>query len=222
MSEICENIARIRSVSDKYGALLCAVIKTRTCEEVDTAIKDGGITAVGENRVQELLFHYETVRSSGAKLHFIGQLQKNKVKYIADKVDMIESLDSLSLASEIEKQAAKIGRVINCLIEINIGREEQKGGIMPEELAHFLTDLEKYPHIHIRGLMTVAPKCDDIAGYDAYFSETAALFSYFKERFPEETSPVLSMGMSGNYERALAYGSTEIRIGTGIFGERRQ
>ena len=132
--EIRENVARIRADMSAYPKTkLMAVIKTRTTEEINFAIRECGITLVGENRVQELLEHYEGMDRS-AELHFIGTLQKNKVKYIIDKVDMIESLDSEGLAEEIEKRAAKIERRIPVLIEINIGREESKGGIMPEAL----------------------------------------------------------------------------------------
>ena len=180
----------------------------------------GGLCAVGENRVQELISHYGAVKAAGAELHFIGHLQKNKVKYIADKVDLIESLDSEPLAAEIEKYAARIGKTIDCLIEVNIGREMQKSGIMPNELESFISSLEQFSHINVRGLMTVAPKCEDERGYDVYFSEMAELFSRFKKIRPDVRGQILSMGMSGNYERALLFGSTEIRVGTGIFGER--
>ena len=133
---------------------------------------------------------------------------------------MIESLDSEPLAAEIEKYAARIGKTIDCLIEVNIGREVQKSGIMPNELESFISSLEQFSHINVRGLMTVAPKCEDEQGYDVYFSEMAELFSLFKKIRPDVREPILSMGMSGNYERALLFGSTEIRVGTGIFGER--
>jgi len=218
---IAENVKKIKAASDRYGALLCGAVKTRTDDEITAAIKLGGLCAVGENRVQELISHYGAVKAAGAELHFIGHLQKNKVKYIADKVDLIESLDSEPLAAEIEKYAARIGKTIDCLIEVNIGREMQKSGIMPNELESFISSLEQFSHINVRGLMTVAPKCEDEQGYDVYFSEMAELFSRFKKIRPDVREPILSMGMSGNYERALLFGSTEIRVGTGIFGERR-
>ena len=136
-AEIRENIARIRRDMSAYpNTKLMAVIKTRTAEEINFAIRECGVTLVGENRVQELLARYEELDRS-AEIHFIGTLQKNKVKYIIDKVDMIESLDSEGLAEEIQKRAAKIGKSMPVLIEVNIGREEAKSGIFPEELENF-------------------------------------------------------------------------------------
>ena len=218
--EILENVARIRADMSAYPkAKLMAVIKTRTTEEINFAIRECGITLVGENRVQELLEHYEGMDRS-AELHFIGTLQKNKVKYIIDKVDMIESLDSEGLAEEIEKRAAKIERRIPVLIEINIGREESKGGIMPEALDAFCEKLKTMPHVLPKGLMTIAPVLEDKDGYNLYFSEMNTLKDeIFSKHFPEVT-PILSMGMSGSFSQALRNGSDIIRIGEGIFGKR--
>lgn len=218
--EIRENVARIRADMSAYPKTkLMAVIKTRTTEEINFAIRECGITLVGENRVQELLEHYEGMDRS-AELHFIGTLQKNKVKYIIDKVDMIESLDSEGLAEEIEKRAAKIERRIPVLIEINIGREESKGGIMPEVLDAFCEKLKTMPHVLPKGLMTIAPVLEDKDGYNLYFSEMNTLKDeIFSKHFPEET-PILSMGMSGSFSQALRNGSDIIRIGEGIFGKR--
>ena len=218
--EIRENVARIRADMSAYPkAKLMAVIKTRTTEEINFAIRECGITLVGENRVQELLEHYEGMDRS-AELHFIGTLQKNKVKYIIDKVDMIESLDSEGLSEEIEKRAAKIERRIPVLIEINIGREESKGGIMPEVLDAFCEKLKTMPHVLPKGLMTIAPVLEDKDGYNLYFSEMNTLKDeIFSKHFPEVT-PILSMGMSGSFSQALRNGSDIIRIGEGIFGKR--
>lgn len=218
---IKQNIASAAAEAAACGAALCAVIKTRSNEEIDYAVRECGVRIVGENRVQELLDHYPTLSAAGAEIHFIGHLQKNKVKYIADKVDMIESLDSVALAEEIEKQFSKVGRRVDALIEINIGREEQKSGIAPEHLGAFLDELERFEHINVRGLMTVAPKCENIADYDKYFAETKALFDeVFIKKLPGAPSPVLSMGMSESYPSALKFGTTEIRLGTKIFGKR--
>lgn len=220
-NEIRENIARIRSDMAAYpNTALMAVIKTRTAEEINFAIRECGITLVGENRVQELLVHYEEIDHS-AELHFIGTLQKNKVKYIVDKVDMIQSLDSEGLAEEIDKRAGKIGKTMPVLIEINIGREESKGGIFPEALAAFCEALKKYPHLAPRGLMTIAPICADKNEYNRYFMEMNTLKNeIFKTYFPEVEAPLLSMGMSGSFSQALENGSDIIRIGEGIFGKR--
>jgi pyridoxal phosphate enzyme (YggS family) len=219
--EIRENVARIRENMKDYPHVhIMAVIKTRTPDEINFAIRECGITLLGENRVQELLAHYDDLDHS-AKLHFIGSLQKNKVKYIIDKVDMIESLDSLSLAAEIDKQAKKAGLKMPVLIELNIGREESKGGIFPEELPALCDALRAYDSITPSGLMTIAPICENKDDYNGYFSEMKRLLdTVFKVKFPEVQSPILSMGMSGSFHEALQNGSDIIRIGEGIFGKR--
>ena len=220
-AEIRENIRKIREAMSAYPhAELMAVIKTRTSEEINFAIRECGITLVGENRVQELLAHYEEIDHS-AKLHFIGTLQKNKVKYIIDKVDMIESLDNEGLAAEIQKRAEKIGKVIPALIEVNIGREEAKSGIFPEDLEKFCTVLCNCPNISVQGLMTIAPICENKNDYNRYFSEMNRLKNeLFPKHFPHVSTPVLSMGMSGSFAQALENGSDIIRVGEGIFGKR--
>ena len=220
-AEIRENIRKIRENMSAYPhAELMAVIKTRTSEEINFAIQECGITLVGENRVQELLTHYEEIDHS-AKLHFIGTLQKNKVKYIIDKIDMIESLDNEGLATEIQKRAEKIGKIIPALIEVNIGREEAKSGIFPEEPEKFCTALCNYPNISVQGLMTIAPICENKDDYHRYFSEMNRLKNeLFPKYFPNVSAPVLSMGMSGSFAQALENGSDIIRVGEGIFGKR--
>ncbi|MBP3554811.1 MAG: YggS family pyridoxal phosphate-dependent enzyme [Clostridia bacterium] len=219
--EIRENVARIRENMKDYPHVhIMAVIKTRTPEEINFAVRECGITLLGENRVQELLAHYDDLDHS-AKLHFIGSLQKNKVKYIIDKVDMIESLDSLSLAAEIDKQAKKAGIKMPVLIELNIGREESKGGIFPEELPALCDALRAYESIVPSGLMTIAPICENKDDYNGYFSEMKRLLdTVFKVKFPESQHPILSMGMSGSFHEALQNGTDIIRIGEGIFGKR--
>ncbi len=220
-AEIRENIRKIREDMSAYPqAELMAVIKTRTADEINFAIRECGITLVGENRVQELLTHFEQIDRS-ARIHFIGTLQKNKVKYIIDKIDMIESLDSENLAAEIQKRAEKIGKTVSALIEVNIGREEAKGGILPEDLEKFCIALKKYPNISVEGLMTIAPVCEDKNEYNRYFSEMNRLKDeLFFKHFPDVRSPILSMGMSGSFTQALENHSNIIRIGEGIFGKR--
>ena len=220
-AEIRENIQRIRNDMSAYPHTeLMAVIKTRTAEEINYAIRECGIKLVGENRVQELLAHYEEM-DHGAELHFIGTLQKNKVKYIIDKIDMIESLDNEGLAAEIQRRAEKIGKTVSALIEVNIGREEAKSGIFPEALESFCIALKNYPNIAVKGLMTIAPICEDKNDYHRYFSEMQKLKNdLFPKYFPDVESPVLSMGMSGSFSQALENGSNIIRIGEGIFGKR--
>ncbi len=218
---IKENIARLRENMKEYPhADVMAVIKTRTPEEINFAVRECGIRLLGENRVQELLAHYDDLDHS-AELHFIGSLQKNKVKYIIDKVDMIESLDSLSLAAEIDKHAKKAGLKMPVLIEINIGREASKGGIFPEELSSFCESIQSYENILPRGLMTIAPICENKDDYNLYFSEMKRLVeTVFASFFKNEEAPILSMGMSGSFHEALQNGSHIVRIGEGIFGKR--
>ena len=220
-AEIRANVLKIRENMSAYpNANLMAVIKTRTAEEINFAIRECGITLVGENRVQELLAHYEEIDRS-AKIHFIGTLQKNKVKYIIDKIDMIESLDSESLALEIQRRAEKIGKTVSALIEVNIGREDAKGGILPEDLENFCLSLKKYPNISVEGLMTIAPVCEDKNEYNLYFAEMNRLKNdLFPKYFPNIQSPILSMGMSGSFTQALENHSNIVRIGEGIFGKR--
>lgn len=217
-----KNIADIFEKMKPYPhANLMAAIKTRTDDEIRKAY-ECGVRYFGENRVQELLSHYECIKSlPGAKLHMIGTLQTNKVKYIIDKVDMIESLSSLSLAKEIDKRAKKCGVTMPVLIEINIGREEQKDGILPEELPSFLNSLSEFTSVKPQGLMTIAPVMEDPRDYAPYFEEMVRLRDeVFAKHLPGEEKPLLSMGMSANFAEALSHGSDFVRIGTGIFGPR--
>ena len=217
---IKENISGFDSLAKSHGAVLCAAIKTRTNDEVDFAIRECGLKIVGENRVQELLYHFQTIIDAGAEVHFIGHLQKNKVKYIADKVSLIESLDSIPLAEEIEKQMSKIGKKMDVLIEVNTGCEEQKSGVFPSDVPSFVSEIRKYPHISVRGLMAVAPKCDGNDEYDKYFSLAKNIFDELFGSDAKSKGYILSMGMSGSYLSALKHGSTEIRIGEKLFGKR--
>lgn len=219
-----KNIKKIFEEANKYPeANVMAAIKTRSDAEIRKAY-DCGIRFFGENRVQELLEHYECVSSlKDAKLHMIGTLQTNKVKYIIDKVDMIESLDTLSLAKEINKRASAKNIKMKVLVEVNIGREEQKGGVMPEDLPAFLESLKEFENITPKGLMTIAPVKENPKDYDVYFSEIVSLRdNLFRKVFPNAEKPIVSMGMSGNYKEALLFGSNMVRLGTEIFGPRPQ
>ena len=163
-------------------------------------------------------FEYDALNRDGLDIHFIGSLQKNKVKYIIDKVSMIESLDSLPLAEEIERQAAKHEKVMDCLIEVNIGREAQKGGVLPEDASDFAEKLAVFPHIRLCGIMTMAPKCDDAADYRKYFRESYHIFiDICEKKLHNVDRHVLSMGMSRSFEAALAEGSNLIRVGRAAF-----
>ncbi len=203
---------------------IMAVTKNQPVECINFAINELRISHIGENRVQELLSKYPDIKFPSerkVKISLIGSLQTNKVKYIIDKVDMIESLDSYKLASEIDKQAKKIGRVMDVLVEVNIGREQQKGGVMPEDLESFICEISELSGIKVRGLMTIAPKCEDKTNFFKYFYET---YQYFidisKKNVHNISMEVLSMGMSSSFEQAIKAGSTRIRLGTTIFGER--
>ncbi len=205
--------------------ILMAAIKSATVDEINHLHRHLGVHDVGENRVQQLLERYESLDREGLRIHFIGTLQRNKVKYIIDKVDMIQSLDSEPLAREIQRQATRVGRTVDVLIEINSGREEQKSGISPEvaeALALAVTGGE-YPHLRLRGFMTMAPVSDE-AGYRRYFSETRTLACGIWERLRAagrvQGEPVLSMGMSDSYIPAAAEGATLVRVGRGLFAGR--
>lgn len=210
--EVSSSIRRL----DPCGAVsLLAATKTQSAEDINYLISKG-VKIIGENRVNELLEKYERYDKS-AELHFIGTLQKNKVKYIIDKVALIHSLDSYSLAEEINKRAQKIGKAMDVLVEVNSGREENKGGILPEDLDGFLDSLKSLPYVRVRGLMTMAPRCERREDYLKYFSLTKELFDVY---FGNDKSAVLSMGMSESYEEAIKCGATLVRVGSKIFGRR--
>lgn len=176
-----------------------------------------GVDTIGENRVNELLEKYEGY-DKRASLHFIGTLQKNKVKYICDKVDLIHSVDSLALAQEIDKRCAKIGRVMDILIEVNSGREESKGGAMLEDVEALIEEVSALKCVRVRGLMTMAPRCSSREEYLSYFTPVKELFDRL---FKNDNSAILSMGMSESYEYAAEAGANLVRIGSAIFGERK-
>ena len=201
------------------GVLLTAAIKSAEVEEINYLHRTLGVHCVGENRVQQLLERYDKLDREGLSIHFIGTLQTNKVKYIIDKVDMIQSLDSEKLAREIEKQAAKVGRVMDVLIEINSGSEISKSGIPPEELREFAHRVVSgdYPHVRLRGFMTMAPKSTE-AEYRAIFGRVRELCRSVWAELPMAQEPMeLSMGMSESYVPAAAEGATMVRVGRGLF-----
>ena len=215
---IKNNIEMLRTEMKNYPhARLCAVIKNRAPEEISYAINSCGVTLVGENRVQEFLEHEPYL--SGAEVHFIGTLQKNKVKYLVGKVAMIESVDSVLLAEEIDKRSAKAGVVTDVLCEVNTGREPQKGGFMPEELTQALEKISGFENLRLRGFMAVSPVTDISEEKRGYFALMKKLRDENIRFFGEE--PILSMGMSGSYREALAEGADIIRTGTAIFGPRQ-
>lgn len=222
---IDENLKRIRAAADAAAAAspygqsyeLLLATKYATPEEINHA-HALGVNKIGENRVQSLLEKYDALDRDGLEIHFIGTLQKNKVKYIIDKVDMIESLDSLALAEEIEKQAAKYGKVMDCLVEINIGDESAKGGISKTEVGAFFDAAARFPHIRLCGIMTMAPKCTEKDEYRKYFAESYHIFiDICEKKLHNVNRCILSMGMSGSFEPALAEGANLIRVGRAAF-----
>jgi len=179
-----------------------------------------GIDALGENRVQELLEKYEQHAYDGAPLHFIGHLQRNKVRQIVGKVSLIQSVGSLELLEEIEKQAATRSLVQDILLEVNIGGEASKSGFAPDALsAGAETALEK-PHLRVLGLMTIPPVENHPGENMPYFEKVRGLYVDMDEKLFHNGFRCLSMGMSGDYEEAIAAGATMVRIGTAIFGAR--
>lgn len=193
-----------------------AVTKTVPPRDVNIAIGEG-LTLLGENRVQEYL-EKRDFYTKPHKLHIIGHLQTNKVKYIAEDADMIESVDSLRLAAEIDRQCAKIGKVMPILCEVNIGGEESKSGISPQNIYDLLYEISQYKNISVKGLMTIPPKGD----CEKFFCKMQELFIDIRSKNIDNISmSVLSMGMSHDYPLAIKYGSNIIRIGTRLFGARK-
>ena len=218
MSTVSEKIAQIKSTL-REGVELLAVSKFHPSEKILEAY-EAGQRHFGESRPQELKAKYELLPKD-IKWHMIGHLQTNKIKYIAPYVHLIESLDSERLAVAIDKEAAKCGRVIDCLVEIHVTAEESKSGWDWTELLSFVKEggFEQFPNIRIRGVMGMATFTDDEAVVRADFERLAECKARLAEYF-DESFDTLSMGMSDDYPMAMEYGSTEVRIGSTIFGER--
>lgn len=205
----------------KKNVTLLAATKTVPAQVINYVTQQLGVKHIGENRVQELIDKYDELDLNGVKLHFIGKLQTNKVKYIIDKVDMIHSLDSIKLAKEIDSRAKKLGKVMDVLVEINSGREENKSGIFPEEVPSFLEQLIEFDNIRIKGFMTIAPVCAEKEDYRKYFKETYSIFIDNSENKHHNIDvEFLSMGMTDSYSVAIEEGSDIVRIGSAIFGSR--
>ncbi len=219
VKEIKERVASAKS-SSEHSQEVKIVAAVKYCEpnELKYLTEKAGITEIGENRVQQLLEHYEIIDRERVNIHFIGSLQTNKVKYIIDKVSMIHSLDSLRLAAEIDRQAQKHGVVMDVLVEINCGREESKGGILPEAAEDFCKEILKFPGLNLCGCMTMAPKCEEKSDYFKFFDETYKLFlDIWRKIVHNNREPVFSMGMSESFEEAIACGSNIVRIGRKFF-----
>ena len=180
-----------------------------------------GLKYIGENRVQELLSKYEEYDLEHADLQFIGHMQSNKVRQIIDKVSLIQSIDSEKLARETARQAANHGRTMDILIEVNIGREENKSGVMPEALDELIGKVSEIDGIFVKGLMAIPPICDSKQEICRYFEQMYKLFIDISSKKSDNTSmDILSMGMSDDYYEAVMCGANMVRIGSALFGAR--
>lgn len=213
--------AALQAGRDPQQVRLMAVTKTVPPQRVNEAIACG-IDLLGENRVQEYLEKRPLYAAEHCQVHMIGALQTNKVKYIIDKVEMIQSLDSLRLAAAIDRCASAAGRRMPVLVEVNIGREESKSGVFAEQLPEFLCQLAEYPALQVQGLMAIPPATADSRQTEAYFSEMFRLFIDMREKNIDNIGmSVLSMGMSADYPLAVKHGSTMVRLGSCMFGSRQ-
>lgn len=200
--------------------LMC-VTKTVEAPYINRVLELGA-DLIGENRVQEYLGKRDDLKLDGVEKHLIGHLQTNKVKQIAGQVDMIESVSSVKLAKEISKVSANLGIVTNCLVEVNIGKEESKSGIYIEEIDEVLTEISEMGSIKVKGLMTIPPICDNESEARRYFEKMHTAFIDIKSKnIGNVDMEILSMGMSGDYEAAIAEGSNIVRVGSAIFGARK-
>lgn len=200
---------------------LCAATKTQTDEAIRAAIS-AGVAVCGENRVQELTAHLAADAYAGARVHFIGRLQTNKVKNVVGKVELIHSVDSLRLLRAIDRQAEKLGLRQDILLEINIGGEESKGGVPPAQAPELARQALAMEHVRLRGLMAIPPISGLPGGNRHFFAEMYRLFVDIKEEMDhnQNTMDQLSMGMSDDFEDAIAQGATLVRVGTALFGPR--
>ncbi len=226
---IAENIARIREEMktaavaagrDPKEILLCAATKMNDAEAVRQAIA-AGVDVCGENRVQELTQKLSQHAYDGAPVHFIGHLQTNKVKQVVGKVDLIQSVDSLHLLEAIQKEAARQNILQDILLEVNIGQEESKGGFAVEEVVSLVERIPSFPNIRLRGLMAIPPISQNSGDNRKFFQKMYALaVDITTKKVDNVCVDILSMGMSDDFADAIACGSTMIRIGTAIFGQR--
>lgn len=227
-SYILENYQRVegrvaaacaRAGRDRSEVTLIAVSKTKPVEDIQALI-DYGVTNFGENKVQEMCAKEEALQK-GLSWHMIGHLQRNKVKYLMGKTCLIHSVDSLRLAQEIQKEAAKAGIICPVLMEINIGNEESKGGIEIDEAETLARQIAEMPNLKLKGLMCIAPFVDDPEENRDHFRRMRAKRDELVAlQIPATDIRELSMGMTGDFEVAIEEGATLVRVGTAIFGER--
>ncbi len=227
--EIARNVARVREEMiraaleagrDTAGIRLVAATKMNSAEAVRAAIS-AGVDICGENRVQEMLEKNAQGAYEGVPLHFIGHLQKNKVRQVVGLCELIHSVDSTGLLEEIDRQAQKRGLVQDVLLEINIGNEESKSGFSPDGLEEILAEAGKYPAVRVRGLMAIPPICEKPEENRPFFLQMKKLFvDNTGKKYDNVRMDFLSMGMSGDYPEAVRCGANLVRVGSGIFGPR--
>ncbi len=209
-----------KSGRDREAVTLIAVSKTKPVSMLQEAY-EAGCRDFGENKVQELVDKYEHMPKD-IRWHMIGHLQRNKVKYIVDKVYLIHSVDSLRLAEEISKEAGKKGVIVSILIEVNVAKEETKFGTTCEDVIELVEEIAKLPNIQVKGLMTIAPYVENPEENRQYFEKLRQIYvDIIRKNIDNVCMDVLSMGMTGDYEVAVTEGATYVRVGTGIFGERQ-
>lgn len=212
--------AALKSGRKREDITFLAATKTVDADTINHAISLG-LDHIGENRVQELLVKYNDYDLSKCSLQFIGHLQSNKVRQIVDKVDLIQSVDSVKLANEISKQSLKINKTMDVLVEVNIGREENKSGVMPEMLEELLCQIAEMDGISVKGLMAIPPICDTSQKISKFFHNMNNLFIDISQKKIDNISmTILSMGMSSDYYEAILEGANMIRVGSSLFGER--
>ncbi|MBE6630529.1 MAG: YggS family pyridoxal phosphate-dependent enzyme [Ruminococcaceae bacterium] len=224
MTYIQKNLAEVRAQLAQAASAcgretpchMLAAVKYAVPGEL-AALLDAGVTDVGENRVQQLLENAPLYAARDVRVHFIGTLQTNKVKYIADKVDMIHSLASERLAAEIEKRAAACGRVIDVLVELNMAREEAKTGLLPEEAEALCRTVLSLPHLRLRGFMTMGPVFECEEDYRRYFAGTVAFGNALWQTLSLAGRPLYSMGMSQSFAAAVKEGADFVRVGRRLF-----
>ncbi len=229
-SDISENVKKIRErifqAAEKSGRhaddiRLMAVTKTVDSVFINHAIDSCGIDLIGENRVQEFLSKKDELHLDGTEVHLIGHLQTNKVRMIVPHVTMIESVDSVRLAKEISKECEKIGKIMDVLVEVNVGMENSKFGIDSVLVAEFLSEIGVLPNIRVKGLMAIPPICENSEESRRFFSNMYNMFLDIKgKKIDNIDMQILSMGMSGDYAEAIEEGATEVRVGSSMFGKR--
>lgn len=222
VARVCERIARAAERAGKQSSdvTLIAVTKTVSVSSVLAAV-NAGVTHFGENYVQEARAKVDEVNAKVKEAlvwHFIGQLQSNKAKYVTPLFDVVQTIDRVSLAEELNKQATKSGKKQSVLIEVNLTEETHRGGVAPEQLPELVAQTTELPSLRLSGLMGVPPAMDTAEQARVHFAHLRKLW----DGLPEESRRILSMGMSGNFEQAIEEGATHVRLGTALFGSRNK